>query len=108
MLRIVFIFILVCLSVVGIAEIIKVILISFLPQTKGSEEFAVLIPNDEDIEYAVRSFAERNNWNSASKNIPKVVINNGLSTESEKICEKLVEEYSELIFLSKDEFIKIF
>lgn len=104
MLRIFLTFILVCLAIVGITEIIKFIGFLIIAPSKDLKQFIVLVPSDDDVEYSVRSFAEKIRWDCYSYNMKAIVVDDGLSKDSLKICKRLIKEYDGLTLIKKEDF----
>ncbi len=104
MANIILVFIMVCLAILGVTEIIKAVSFYLTAPSDLVDQFSVIVPDDSDLEYTVRSFAERSRWNFYSNKTKIVILNTGLSKESIEICNRLVKEYDGLMFLSLEEF----
>ena len=104
MAQVLLISVIVCLSIIGITEIIKCISFLAVAPKTDTVQNAVIVPDERNVECEVRAFAERCRWDFYSDKTKTVVLNSGLSKESEEVVRRLLLQYEDVEFLSAEEF----
>lgn len=92
------------LAIVGLTEFFKLIHMFVLFSKNQAEHLSVIIPDDNDAEFAVRAYAERERWNYFATKTTLIVLTGKLSNESVVICKKLAKEYGGILVLTPEEF----
>lgn len=97
------------LAIVGLTEVCR-FLILWLLQPRKAGRMVVLLAvqgHDEEMEYRLKSVAEKMKWMNGTENKEIVCVDCGMDEETKTICEKICERNSFIYFCSNRELPQI-
>ncbi len=105
-LRYIFLFCVLILSVLGLAELMHIIKSALLVGKNRAKTYSLLFLSDENADRQLLYAAEQQLWLGKNYSDCIIAVNKGLKTESDAVCKEIAERY-DLIYLKENELADI-
>lgn len=85
------------LALIGLTSTIRYLALMIVSPQKSRKQAYLILLNDENAEFELRSALERAKWDNVFYSSPILAVEYKLDEETSEICRKIAEEYSNVI-----------